>query len=59
MGKKFQAKRPHHDSNLDQEQQYPKFIILQSKELPLTKSSPFIIEKNISSIITPILIKKK
>ena len=44
-------------SNSDQKEQYPKFTVLQSKELPLTKLLPFNINKIISSIITPILVK--
>ena len=40
------------------EETYPKFIILESKEeLALTKLSPFIIQKTISSIISPKLVK--
>ena len=41
------SRRPNYESDSDQEQ-YPKLIVLQSKELPRTKLSPFIIEKNIS-----------
>ena len=55
--KKKQAKRPFYESDSEQEPQYSKFIVLQSKELPLTKLSPFIIEETILSIITSILVK--
>ena len=58
--KKNQAKRPHYKSNSDQKEQCLKFIVLQSKDLPLTKLSPFIIKKknkNIPSIITDISVK--
>ena len=44
-------KRPNYESNSDLEETYSKFIALESKEFLLTKLSPFIIEKAISSII--------
>ena len=47
------TKRRHYESDSDYKEIFPKFIILESKELPLTKLSPFIIEKTISSIIIP------
>ena len=54
----YEEKRSHYKSNSDQEEQYPRFILLQLKELPLKKLSLFIIEKKpISSIITPTLVK--
>ena len=55
---KAQAKRPHIECDSDNDEPYPRFIILESKEqLPLTKTSPFIIEKSISALITPQIIK--
>ena len=52
------AKRPHIECDSDNDEPYPRFIILESKEkLPLTKTSPFIIEKSISALITPKTIK--
>ena len=56
---KTQAKRPHIECDSDNDEPYPRFIILESKEkLLLTKLSPFIIEKSISALITPKTIKK-
>ena len=56
---KTQAKRPHIECDSDNDESYPRFIILESKEkLPLTKLSPFIIEKIISALITPKIVKK-
>ena len=49
--KKKQAKRPRYESDSDQEEPYLKLIVLQLKEPHLTKLSPFIMEKTISSII--------
>ena len=55
---KTQAKRPHIECDSDNDEPYPRFIILESKEkLPLTKLSPFIIEKSISALITPKTVK--
>ena len=53
------TKRPHYKFDSHQEEQYPKFIVLQSEKLPLTKLSPFIIEKNVSSIISVKNLKRK
>ena len=51
---KTQAKRLQIECDSDNNEPYPRFIILESKEkLPLTKTSPFIIEKSISALITP------
>ena len=56
---KTQAKRPHIEYDSDNDEPYPRFIILKSKEkLPLTKTSPFIIEKSISALLTPKTVKK-
>ena len=55
---KTQAKRPHIECDSDNDEPYPRFIILESKEkLPLTKISPFIIEKCISALISPKTVK--
>ena len=55
---KTQAKRPHIECDSDNDEPYPRFIILESKEkLPLTKLSLFIIEKSISALITPKTVK--
>ena len=55
---KTQAKRPHIECDSDNDEPYPRFIILESKEkLPLIKLSPFIIEKSISALITPKTVK--
>ena len=57
---KTQAKRPHIecDSDNDVHHYSSRFIILESKEkLSLTKTSPFIIEKSISALITPKTVK--
>ena len=57
---KTQAKRPHIECDSDNDEPYPRFIILESKEQPpLTKTSPFVIEKSISALITPKTVKKK
>ena len=55
---KTQAKRPHIECDSDNDEPYPRFIILESKEkLPLTKISPFMIEKCISALISPKTVK--
>ena len=55
---KTPAKRPHIECDSDNDEPYPRFIILESKEkLPLTKLSPFIIEKSISALIIPKTVK--
>ena len=55
---KTQAERPHIECDSDNDEPYPRFIILESKEkLPLTKISPFIIEKCISALISPKTVK--
>ena len=57
---KTQVKRPHIECDSDNDEPYPRFIILESKEQPpLTKTSPFIIEKSILALITPKNVKKK
>ena len=50
---KTQAKRLHIECDSDNDEPYPRFIILESKE----KLSPFIIEKSISALITPKTVK--
>ena len=56
--KKTQAKRPLIECDSDNDEPYPRFIILESKEQPpLTKTSPFVIEKSISALITPNIVK--
>ena len=37
---------------------FPRFIIIESMERPITNLSPFLIEKVISSNMTPVHIKK-
>ena len=57
--KKF--KRSYIDTdNLDDdiEVPFPRFIVIDSMETPITQLSPFIIEKVISSNLTPINVKK-
>ena len=43
-------------SDNEEESTFPRFIIIESSSLPIT---PFIIEKAISSNLTPISVKKK
>ena len=55
---KTRAKRPHIECDSDNDEPYPRFFILESKEQPpLTKTSPFVIEKSISALITPQTVK--
>ena len=55
---KTQAKRPHIKCYSENDEPYPRFIILESKEQPpLTKTSSFVIEKSISALITPKTVK--
>ena len=45
------------DSDYDTETPFPRFIIIESAEEPITNFSPFIIEKVILSDLTPITLK--
>ena len=45
-------------SDDDIEVPFPRFIVIESTETPITQLSPFIIEKVISSNLTPINLKK-
>ena len=47
------------DSEDEVESPFPRFITIESKSSPITSLSPFIIEKVISSNITPKSVKKK
>ena len=46
------------DSDYDIETPFPRFIIIESTEKPITNLAPFIIEKVISSNLTPIAVKR-
>ena len=46
------------NSDDDIEMCFPRFIVIESRETPITQLSPFIIEKVISSYLTPIYVKK-
>ena len=46
------------DSDNETEACFPRFIIIESTEIPITNLSPFVIEKLISSNIKPITVKK-
>ena len=46
------------NSDDDIEVPFPRFIVIESTETPITQLSPFIIEKVISSKLTPINVKK-
>ena len=47
------------NSDNDIEVPFPRFIVIESTETPITQLSPFIIEKDISSNLTPINVKKQ
>ena len=61
--KKTKLKRPHAESDSDNDSDqtlFPKFIMLKSMEdIPITKLSPFIIEKTLNSFIKAKSVKKK
>ena len=61
-GKKTKLKRPHTESDSDNDSDqtlFPKFIMLESMEdTPITKLSPFIIEKPLNSFIKAKSVKK-
>ena len=56
------SKRSYSDSESDTETQqssFPHFIVLESIEYkPMSKLSPFVIEKTLSCLFTPVSVKK-
>lgn len=63
LKEKPKLKKLHMESDSDDEQlevPFSRFIILESREeVPLTKLSPFLIQRVISSIVNPKSVKKK